>query len=190
MLVCTCKDVALQLLARGLFPSAPQFPTLAVDIQMLEFVRELFVHAAPNITAWCQTLETFLVARRFKLVSRVRLVYFILSGGWVFLLKHFQDSLRQRFSNTLHWFGILKDTKEGYVHNYLDEVRSHIGTGYAAEKQEGPHIIAGRYLFFCDCRWKSIEYIDEEGLKRPSDYLRSRCPLCFGGSSWFLQEDV
>jgi len=70
--ICTCAGpAALQLLARGLFPCAPQVPTLAVDIQMLDFVQLLFVHAAPNITAWCQSLEAFLSTRKFKLVSRV-----------------------------------------------------------------------------------------------------------------------
>ncbi len=64
-------SIALQLIACGLFPCAPQVPTLAVDVQMLDFVQHLFVHAAPNITAWCQSLEAFLSIRKFKLVSRV-----------------------------------------------------------------------------------------------------------------------
>jgi len=71
LVLCTCKDVALQLLGRGLFPCAPIQPTLAVDLQMLDFVRELFVNAAPNMTAWCATLEGFLSARKFKLTTRV-----------------------------------------------------------------------------------------------------------------------
>ncbi|KJA12507.1 hypothetical protein HYPSUDRAFT_105012, partial [Hypholoma sublateritium FD-334 SS-4] len=57
--ICTCSDPALQLMSRGLFPCAPSFPTLAVDLQMLDFVQELFVNAAPNLTAWCNTLEGF-----------------------------------------------------------------------------------------------------------------------------------
>jgi hypothetical protein len=38
---------------------------------MLEFVGELFVNAAPNTTAWCETLEVFLEARKYKLTTRV-----------------------------------------------------------------------------------------------------------------------
>jgi hypothetical protein len=38
---------------------------------MLEFAHELFVNAAPNLTAWCETLEGFLSARHFKLTTRV-----------------------------------------------------------------------------------------------------------------------
>jgi len=62
----------------GLFPSAPLFPTLAVDLQVLDFVRELFVNAAPNITAWCNTLESFLSVRGFKLITRVYFSSFLL----------------------------------------------------------------------------------------------------------------
>lgn len=74
--LCKCTDVALQLLQLGLFPCAPTYPTLAVDLNMLDFARGLFVNAAPNITAWCETLEGFLSSRKFKLTTRVRLLYF------------------------------------------------------------------------------------------------------------------
>lgn len=69
--ICTCTEPALQLLSRGLFPCAPNLPTLAVDLQMLDFVHDLFVNSAPNLTAWCNTLEGFLNARKFKLSTRV-----------------------------------------------------------------------------------------------------------------------
>lgn len=65
----------MQLLSRGLFPCAPSFPTLAVDLNMLDFVHELFVNSAPNITAWCETLEGFLNDRQFKLSTRVRAAF-------------------------------------------------------------------------------------------------------------------
>lgn len=71
VVICTCTEPALQLMSRGLFPCAPSFPTLAVDLQMLDFVQELFVNAAPNLTAWCNTLESFLNSRKFKLTTRV-----------------------------------------------------------------------------------------------------------------------
>jgi len=72
--ICTCREVALQFLQRGLFPCAPSLPSLAVDLEMLDFVRELFVNAAPNTTAWCETLEGFLSACKFKLATRVSLI--------------------------------------------------------------------------------------------------------------------
>lgn len=69
--LCTCTSPALQLLSHGLFPCAPLEPSLAVDLNVLDFAKELFVNAAPNTTAWCETLEGFLSSRRFKLKTRV-----------------------------------------------------------------------------------------------------------------------
>jgi len=69
--LCTCKEPALQLLQHGFFPCAPQLPSLAVDLGVLDFAGDLFINAAPNTTAWCETLEGFLSARCFKLSTRV-----------------------------------------------------------------------------------------------------------------------
>jgi hypothetical protein len=69
--LCTCKEPALQLLSMGLFPCAPLLPSLAVDLQMLDFAQGLFMNGAPNTTAWCETLEGFLGTRNFKLKTRV-----------------------------------------------------------------------------------------------------------------------
>lgn len=69
--LCTCTEPALQLLHLGLFPCAPSAPTLAVDLNVLDFAQQLFVNMAPNTTAWCETLEGFLSARKFKLKTRV-----------------------------------------------------------------------------------------------------------------------
>lgn len=73
--LCNCTSPALQLLELGFFPCAPINPSLAVDLNMLEFVNELFVNAAPNTTAWCETLEAFLGNRRYKLTTRVCLFF-------------------------------------------------------------------------------------------------------------------
>lgn len=70
--VCDCRPAALQLLNRGYFPCAPTAPTLAVDLKVLELVRELFLRATPNVTAWSDTLEAFLAGRKYKLKTRVR----------------------------------------------------------------------------------------------------------------------
>jgi hypothetical protein len=61
----------LQLLSRGLFPCSPTEPSLAVDLNMLEYVNELFVRSPPNTTAWCATLEAFLGNHKYKLKTRV-----------------------------------------------------------------------------------------------------------------------
>jgi CxC1 like cysteine cluster associated with KDZ transposases len=77
--LCTCTEPAGQLIARGLFPCAPSLPSLAVDLQMLDFAQSLFMNAAPNTTAWCETLEGFLSSRRFKLKTRVSFLAILLN---------------------------------------------------------------------------------------------------------------
>ncbi|KIO04170.1 hypothetical protein M404DRAFT_59467, partial [Pisolithus tinctorius Marx 270] len=47
-----CVPVALQLLQMGYFPSAPLGPTLAVSLQLLSLVRQVFMCMPPNISAW------------------------------------------------------------------------------------------------------------------------------------------
>lgn len=69
--LCTCKEPALQLLQCGFFPCAPQQPLLTVDLDVLDFARDLCINATPNMTAWCETLEGFLSARQFKLSTWV-----------------------------------------------------------------------------------------------------------------------
>jgi len=68
--ICSCM-AARQLLSRGLFPCAPKQPSLAVDLNMLDFVRELFLRSPPNNTAWCDTLDGFLAKRKYKLKTMV-----------------------------------------------------------------------------------------------------------------------
>ncbi|KAF9503553.1 hypothetical protein BS47DRAFT_1309601 [Hydnum rufescens UP504] len=67
--VCGCpsRTAARQLVLRGLFPCAPLHPSLAVSIDMLEFVAELFVQQAPNERAWAATLENFLKRSRVQI---------------------------------------------------------------------------------------------------------------------------
>lgn len=62
-------------MSRGLFPCAPLEPSLAVDINMLDFVNRLFVRAAPNVTAWSDTVETFLSSRNYELSIKVCVLY-------------------------------------------------------------------------------------------------------------------
>jgi hypothetical protein len=68
---CTCAPAPLQLLARGYFACTPIAPSLAVDLQLLEFVKTLFVYITPNTTAWCETLKVFLAGRGCQLTTKV-----------------------------------------------------------------------------------------------------------------------
>ncbi|KAJ3529279.1 hypothetical protein NMY22_g9058 [Coprinellus aureogranulatus] len=62
--VCPCS-AGKQLLQRGYFPSAPLRPTVAFDIKMLEFARELYLRSSPNRSAWTAALESFLLGRGY-----------------------------------------------------------------------------------------------------------------------------
>ncbi|KAF9505389.1 hypothetical protein BS47DRAFT_1306700 [Hydnum rufescens UP504] len=53
---------AIQLVGQGLFPCSPLALTLAVSMDMLEFVSDLFVNVAPNEQAWAATLMKYLKA--------------------------------------------------------------------------------------------------------------------------------
>lgn len=75
---CICTPAPQALLARGLMPSSPTNPTLAVDVKLLEFARMQFLHMAPNTTGWCAALEACLRNLGFKLQTVVS--YSIHSG--------------------------------------------------------------------------------------------------------------
>lgn len=86
----------MQLLSRGLFPCAPTEPSLSVDLNVLDFARELFVNAAPNTTAWCDTLEGFLSSRKFKLTTRVSYFYNAMSfNSYLLSLEYIAYSVWQ-----------------------------------------------------------------------------------------------
>ena len=70
-MICRCRPAAHQLIARGLFPCAPIHPSLAVDIQVLGFVKKLFLHFSRNVTGWCESLEDFLASKGYHINSQV-----------------------------------------------------------------------------------------------------------------------
>jgi hypothetical protein len=130
---CQCGPAALQLLSRGFFPCAPIAPTLAINIKMLEFVRDLFVRMPPNKTAWCDTLEAFLGKRAYKLTTRV--CYFILT--YLFTNDAIQDTLRRRFSNALQWYYSLVNATEHHVQLSLQNARASLASGGGGDEMEG-----------------------------------------------------
>ena len=149
----------IQLINLGLFPSAPLLPTLAVDLQVLDFVRELFVNAAPNVTAWCNTLESFLSARSFKLIT------------WVFSLlisDCFQNSLQGRFTNALHWYSVLVDSKNTEIASFLNQFRKLVLSSDGLLN-----------LFNFICYINDILFADNSGHNEDSSGF---CAVCF----WFV----
>ncbi|KAI5993141.1 hypothetical protein F5J12DRAFT_786017 [Pisolithus orientalis] len=68
--VCPCAPAALQLLWMGYFPCAPLGPTLAVSLQLLSFVQQLFMCIPPNTSAWCESLEAYLAAMGYEVDTK------------------------------------------------------------------------------------------------------------------------
>ncbi|KAF9516236.1 hypothetical protein BS47DRAFT_1292566 [Hydnum rufescens UP504] len=85
--VCLCRTAGIQLIERGFFPCAPLCPSLAVSLDMLEFVASLFLNMAPNERAWAATVVEYLRAR-----------------GHEFAMG---DSFRRRFANALAYYQVL-----------------------------------------------------------------------------------
>ncbi|KAH6873968.1 hypothetical protein BKA70DRAFT_1129478 [Coprinopsis sp. MPI-PUGE-AT-0042] len=92
--VCSCSP-GPNLVAIGYFPSSPTRPSVAVDIQMLEFMAELFVRSPPNVTAWSCALEVSLESLGYKLAST--------------------DTLRRKLASAVRWYRFLVATKDVVV---------------------------------------------------------------------------
>ncbi|THV02106.1 hypothetical protein K435DRAFT_853082 [Dendrothele bispora CBS 962.96] len=183
---CTnCELVAVQLVRSGLFPCAPFRPSLAVDIRMLDFVARLFLRVSPNHTAWCHTLEDYLGSQGYRI--------------------HGTDPLRRRFANALTWFNSLQNAVVAHVKSVLDGFRIGKETGDEERAGRGPDSVgieewkqqAGheseseeyktpppperRAIMNTDTHNGPPE--DPGPAPRASEYLRSRCPLCFGSTT-------
>ncbi|KAJ7448184.1 hypothetical protein FB451DRAFT_1187935 [Mycena latifolia] len=68
--MCACQPAPTQLLKAGLFACSPRHLSLAIDLHVLDFVARLFVNLPPNNTAFCNTLESFLSSRGYKLTTK------------------------------------------------------------------------------------------------------------------------
>ncbi|KAL0564634.1 hypothetical protein V5O48_017411 [Marasmius crinis-equi] len=188
--VCDCRPASVQLMQSGLFPCAPLHPTLVVDIWVLNFVNNLFVNIAPNYRAWCDSVTGFLRDQGCQMQG--------------------QDPLRRRFTNALQWFNSLRHATKQFVDGILSRCREEIcqeseGHGHendfhsssppryppnsspASSPSTSPAASVEDYDEDDDDnnarkRFRSGDKSPPPPLKSPSDYLRSRCPLCFGGN--------
>ncbi|KAJ7080149.1 hypothetical protein B0H15DRAFT_953635 [Mycena belliarum] len=103
--ICLCHPAAEQLMRCGAFPCAPILPSLAVDLRVLEFAKNLFLQIAPNTTAFATTLEQCL-------------------GSMGFQLQH-QYSLRRRFGNCLQWYIHLRTATKAHYARVIETARLH-----------------------------------------------------------------
>ena len=163
---CLKRPAAVQLLELGLFPCAPVRPGLAVSLVMLEWACTLFLHMASNVQAWADTVEIMLKRQ-----------------GYSFRKSH---SFRRRFNNALVHYQMLIRLVEAEmtrmtngVHPSASSDEAATGTtaaGITPTLDELTPIDARQY-----CNARDPPNFSAPDL--PSDYLRSRCPCCFGGSA-------
>ncbi|KAJ7182224.1 hypothetical protein C8R43DRAFT_1115874 [Mycena crocata] len=182
--VSDCNPAAEQLLSEGLFPCAPRRPTLAVDLRLLELAKKLFVRIAPNKTAWTSTLEDFLGSLGFTLAH-----------------EHFDDKLEDTR------LAVLKESAEARGDATVTPTLAEDSSGASdsrVEEEEGAGRKRGRQPSRrATSRARSASptpapnagrkqptpepapnpFTDPPPMSRPSEYLRKRCPLCFGGAT-------
>ncbi|KAJ3715841.1 hypothetical protein C8R42DRAFT_544498, partial [Lentinula raphanica] len=174
--ICACQTAAVQLVEQGLFPCAPVHPTLAVDMRVLDFVTRLFLRIAPNNTAWVDTINDFLNSQGYHLSGK--------------------DPLRRRFGNALQWYNSLQDLTTNFVDSALATARDGnvdedaSGAEEAETETEELEREDGTQQDDSDRsstasheakRPLCIRDEEQTPLCRPTEYLRARCPLCFGG---------
>ncbi len=71
MSICKCHTAGVQLVKMGYFPCAPIHPTLAFDMNFLEFVTIALHNMVPNMTGWSGTLQYFLNIHRYLVGEKV-----------------------------------------------------------------------------------------------------------------------
>ncbi|KAJ7302004.1 hypothetical protein DFH08DRAFT_919019 [Mycena albidolilacea] len=175
--ICVCTPAAVQLIHVGAFPCAPFLPSLAVDLRVLEFARNLFLQISPNHTAFSVTLECTLKTMGFQ-------------------LDH-QNSLRKRFASCLQWYSHMKNKTTARYQAIADTARpeppvatSHLqreGTntsndGDAASPSTPPVTPQGIHVEREVPRKHHARHssMTPTRARAGAEYLRSRCPLCFG----------
>ncbi|KAF7314817.1 hypothetical protein MKEN_00956100 [Mycena kentingensis (nom. inval.)] len=176
--VCGCPgaSAAEQLIRAGLFPCSPTNPTLAVDINILSFFRELFLHIAPNNTALCKTIESFLAFRGYQL--------------------EFGQRLRIRFGNAYTWYTSLYYSARKRVDDAVSEPEPEL-PDFISPPAPSPEPATSPSKPKTGSKRARCESVDDEGDEpppapknpfpdppprtAPSAYLRQRCPACFEG---------
>ncbi|KAJ7710781.1 hypothetical protein B0H17DRAFT_1155465 [Mycena rosella] len=201
LMVCQCQPAPLQLLRAGLFPCSPQNPSLAVDVQVLDFVSRLFVNLPPNNTAFWYKLKT-------KDTLRVR---FGNTLEWYISLqqatKERMDQLLDRARDIERAQDETEDDNEA-ERSAMPTLTPTPSTSRPSTPQTLPPAASmpvGRPVPPAPVRGKQsrratvkeVEDEDEDDedestppsnpfpepppRTRPSKYLISRCPACFGG---------
>ncbi|KAJ3732470.1 hypothetical protein DFJ43DRAFT_1154503 [Lentinula guzmanii] len=146
---------------------------LAVDIRLLNFVSRLFLKISPNNTAISNTLDEFLQAQGYQMKG--------------------EDPLRRRFGSALQWFNSLLHATTQFVDSIVAVTRDSLNVSddtLDVQSNESASESHSSEEDESEPRKRTRPDPDSASLPltRPSEYLRARCPLCFGGSSTMSKE--
>ncbi|CAK5284419.1 unnamed protein product [Mycena citricolor] len=157
---CDCVPAAQQLLEAGLFPSAPLHPSFAVELHVLELTREVFLRTSPNNTAWTAALEAFLQNLGFQ-------------------LDH-EGTLRRSFASALEWYSHLRNVVDEHVDVLQEKVRRDVVGDAVLNSTATPPQMGTRKRDHKRPLEKENPFATPIRRTRASEYLRRRCPACFG----------
>jgi hypothetical protein len=71
--ICACNP-ATHLVTCGYFPCAPIRPSLAIHLDVADFVSHLFLQTSPGVTGISETLEDTLTFRGYSIKSQVSII--------------------------------------------------------------------------------------------------------------------
>ncbi|KZT06589.1 uncharacterized protein LAESUDRAFT_620858, partial [Laetiporus sulphureus 93-53] len=81
----------------------PQAPSIAIDLNLLQFVKDLFMRLSPNVSSFCSMFEFFLGERDYKFLT--------------------QDALRRHFGNMLLWYSNLINSMNHFIQDHIKDTR-------------------------------------------------------------------
>ncbi|KAJ7687773.1 hypothetical protein B0H17DRAFT_1203476 [Mycena rosella] len=199
--ICECTPAAIQLMKYGAFPCAPFHPSLVVDLRVLKFTMNLFVQIAPNNTALSTTLERCLGSMGFQLDHQNSLRRRF--GNCLLWYIHLRNQTKEQYSTKL------EEARATYLDGNPQEIAQEepasdaepSDTDDSSSDHSPKHIYlaciptvgatpaphtSGRLVAFVlvlglTHTQAPLPFPEPSPRTRPSEYLRRRCPACFGG---------
>ncbi|KAJ7912883.1 hypothetical protein B0H13DRAFT_1874459 [Mycena leptocephala] len=195
--VCKCTPAAVQLMQVSAFGCAPILPSLAVDLRVLEFTMNLFLQVAPNNTAISIALERVLSNMGFQLDHQNSLRRRF--GNCLMWYTHLRNRLKAKYSGLLEAVReVLVPQAEVEPEEEPEEITPpappplprgcQAGRSGPAQRRPPAHqpLLPPRVVVLGESSpYPEIPFPEPPPRACPSEYLRRRCPACFGN----LQHD-
>ncbi|KAF7970090.1 hypothetical protein HWV62_25014 [Athelia sp. TMB] len=204
--VYSCDPAPVQLLRHGLFACAPTYPTLAVDVKLLDFARIQFVTMVPNVSGWCEAVELFLRSMSYKLTTKrfsnaLRWYYALVDGAAAHMLGVIEGAratLEQFDLFPSSWPPVPLPPSSPPYNPSVDRFSSPDSSEHSSptsgsspnlpqshadippSSNAPPSRSTSPSLSLHEAS-DPPEVVSASERPRPSAYLRRRCPLCFGG---------